>query len=244
MKNGSKLFWIGIVLAIFCVVMIIFGLTPPAELKDAETLTADEITSKYSYYFEDLQIMGEYASQSGGDDGNGSYYIAYFVDADGTCNMVSVYFDNNKTWKATGRDHDYYDSNLSMSACFSTKKLSGLDDDLERYYENSARDLNINYLAYCGFDKIETLDLHLKYVCDEKEDYEDAASNIVATYGGAVVLVISIILIVIGSKQKKREKEEAARAREAAATFYTPNGETPTYQNYNNNSNQNNGPEF
>ena len=229
MNNGKKLFIMAIVLIICGIVVSVIGLLPPAELKVGNEIDLNNLDPDYAYHLEDMELFGEYASMSG-DNGAGSYYIGLIETANSDFYLFSVYVDNSKEWKREAREHNFTNINLSVPACYSCVKVSVLDDDLERYYTDFTDELIANSV---GLRVVDT-GLHLRYVCDEPAEYEDAASNITMLYLGIVFAVLGIILFPVSAKVKKKEAEAAARAAEAAAAaaaYYNADPATPVYYN-------------
>ncbi len=244
MSNGNKIFLVALILVLFGAIMTVFGFMPPAELKSGADIDLDNLDSSYAYYLEDMELFDEYATLRG-DDNSGSYYIGLIEASVNDYYLFSVYVDNDKAWKEEARDHNFTNINLSVPACYSCKEISSMDEDLERYYEDYTDELIANSQ---GLNVVNT-GLHLRFVCNEESEYEDAASNIIVAYVGIVFVVLGIILFPVSRTLKKKEAEAAARAAEAAAAaaaYYNPEGATPQYYDPNQDSttSTNNGPEF
>lgn len=245
MNNGKKLFLVSLLAIIVGVAFVVIGLLPPAELMDGAEADLGNLDSKYAYYLADMELFDEYATLRGSDGDTGSYYIG-LVEADvDNYYLFSVYVDNDKTWKTEARDHNFTNINLSVPACYSLKKIGTMDEDLKRYYEEYTEELIANS---AGVNVVDT-GLHLRFVCNEQSDYEEAASNISMTYMGAVFAVVGIVLLFVSKKVKAKEAEAAARAAEAAAAaaaYFNPEAGAPQYYDPNRDSTNstNNGPEF
>lgn len=248
MTNGKKLFLAAIILIIIGIVMSVMGLLPPAELKDGADADLGNLDPSYAYYLEDMELFDEYATSRGGEGDNGSFYIGLIEASLDEYYLFSVYVDNDTEWKNEARDHNFTNINLSVPACYRLKKVSSIDEDLERYYSDYTEELIANS---AGATVVDT-GLHLRFVCNEMSEYEDAASNIEMTYIGAALAVLGIILIFVANKVKAKEAEAAARAAAAAAAaaaYYNPQPAEPQYYDPNRDSttasnNAPQGPEF
>lgn len=206
----------GVVLLIAAIITAVIGMLPPPELKNANEMTAAEISDEYSYYIEDLTIIDFYMTQTGGDSGNGKYYIASFEDADDKLCLVSVYAktsaDIHDELEAYAADSDAAYGDLVLSGCFTTKEVSSIDD-MSTHYDRFADSYGNDILKYMG-RSAQDLNLHMEYVCADAADYEDEASNSFMLIVGAVFLVLGTVLLIFGLKAKKKLKEEEeARAR-------------------------------
>ncbi len=246
MSNGKRLFVAAIMFVICGIVLGVVGLLPPAELMDGADADLGNLDSNYAYYLEDMELFDEYATLRG-DDNAGSYYIGLIETASEDFYLFSVYVDNNKEWKNEAADHNYNLTNLSIPACYSCKKISSMDADLERFYKEYTDEL----IANSADVNVVDTGLHMRFVCNEQAEYEDAASNIVLTYGGIVLAILGVVLFPVSKKVKAKEAEEAARAAEAAAAaaaYYNPvnpEGAAPIYYDPSQDSTtNNNGPEF
>ena len=204
MNNGKKLFIMAIVLIICGIVVSVIGLLPPAELKVGNEIDLNNLDPNYAYHLEDMELFGEYASMSG-ENGAGSYYIGLIETANSDFYLFSVYVDNSKEWKREAREHNFTNINLSVPACYSCVKVSVLDDDLERYYTDFTDELIANSV---GLNVVDT-GLHLRYVCDEPADYDEAAPVKSYRDGGIFMLVIGAGFLLLGFfLQKKARKAE------------------------------------
>ncbi len=244
MSNGNKIFMVAFVLVLFGAIMTGFGFTPPAELKTGADIDLNNLDSDYAYYLKDMELFDEYATLRGGDGDTGSYYIGLIETANEDYYLFSVYVDNDKEWKEEARDHNFTNINMSVPACYSCKKITSMDEDLQRYYRDYTDELIANST---GLNVVNT-GLHVRFVCNEEAEYEDAASNLTVAYVGIVFVVLGIILFPVSKKVKKKEAEAAARAAEAAAAaaaYYNPESATPMYYDPSQDSTtNNNGPEF
>ena len=228
---GNKLFILLAIVFLLCgIVVIIAGLQPPPALVAGESLPYEEITDENSYYIQDLAVVWEYGSMTGTDD-SGSYYLAYFQDQKGDLCAVSLYFDNDKEWKALSAAHNYEEADMYMSGCFRTKKIFNVDADMKLYYEECLADfrtINEEYL-----DDISILDtsLHFKFLCNDREDYESAAAAPFPQFlfGGLMILLgVAFIYIFIKSKDlvvpQSRIHIDIPNMPDATAP-YTPNAD-------------------
>lgn len=212
---GEALIVLGVFLIVIAIVLSYFGLKKPAELKEVDEISPEEMSDDYAYHFDELTVLDYYMKQSGGESGNGRYYIASFYDS-GVYYLVSIYGENDDELRLKLKnyvdDDDAYVGDLVISGCFTAQKVSAVKN-LDEFYDESAENYIDQYNEYMNMDAVD-LQLHLTYVCEDAEDYEDAVSTSGALYGGIVFLLIGAVVLGLGIRQRKKGKEEIA-AREA-----------------------------
>lgn len=212
---GEALIILGVFLIVMAIVLSYFGLKKPAELKEVAKISAEEMTDDYAYHFDELTVLDYYMKQSGGDSGNGRYYIASFYDK-GVYYLVSIYGENNDELRLKLKDYadddEAYIGDLVISGCFTAKKVSAVDG-LSEFYDDTAKNYVDLYAEYMNVDAVD-LQLHLNYVCEDAADYDDAASTTEALYGGIAFLLIGALVVCLGIRQRKKAMAEIA-AREA-----------------------------
>lgn len=243
MKNSVRMIIITIVLILGGLGLIIAGLFPAPTLVDVETVSVNDLSNDNAYYVEDLAVVYEYGSMSGDDSDNGSYYLAFFEDAQGNYCTVSLYFDNNKELKKEATSHDFDSEDLYVDGCFSVKKISSLDSDLSRYYKECYNELKDRY-----FGNVPTTDtgLHFRYVCNEKSEYESAVKpTLVLCIAGAAMLLLGGFCFFRFKKMKEEEKA-AEQAAQAQRIFFDPGNFVANDSQSSDpvNHNNYNGPEF
>ncbi len=224
MKNTVVLYILAVAFLIISISMIAVGLTPPPTLQSTSDFKRNEFTADAAYDFDALEIWEAYGEFSGSDDSNenGIYYIAYYEDVDGQLVLFSVYLDNSAEWKEKAQSFDYMNDELTVDACFKSKKLSTLDDRMEEYY-GEAVDYTVDYMREYGENPIDS-GLHLEFVCDAPEEYEDAASQTPALIVGIVMLLLCVGMFFFARNLKKKMRKdelEAQRELEKYSGFST-----------------------
>lgn len=215
-NNPTSLIICGVILLVVAIIMAIGGLQAPPELKNVKEISASEMNDDYSYQIEDLGIIDFYMTQTGGDSGNGKYYIAAFEDKDGQLCLVSMYAENkadiHDKLEAYDADNDAAYGDLVISGCFTTKKVASVDG-MSTHYDRTAESYENDFMEYMN-RSAKDLNLHLHYVCADAADYESEASNSFMLVIGVVFLALGALLLFFGVKTKKKLKaEEEARAR-------------------------------
>jgi hypothetical protein len=187
--------------------MFFSGETTPPELQDASELKRNEFVADAAYELKGLEIWEKYGSISGSSNESGMYCIALYPDAKGQFVFFSVYLDNSEERKEKLRENDFLTSSLSVDACFQSQSIERLGDDMEGYY-TEAVDYAVDYLREYGQNPIDS-GLHLRYVCDESADYDEAAPVKSYRDGGIFMLVIGAGFLLLGFfLQKKARKAE------------------------------------
>lgn len=222
MKNKIAIYILVGALVILGVSMIGMGLTPPPELQDASALKRSDFSANAAYEFDELLIWDKYATVSdSGDNDNGTYYLASYEDGDGQFVLFSVYLDNSSEWKGTALTFDYETDWLGVNGCYRSRSVSALDNRLEDYYAEGVGYIT-DYLREYGYNPIDS-GLHLRFVCNEAEEYADAASQSFAVIVGVVVLAAAAALFFFGRRSMKKQREaELAAQRELEAFSVVP----------------------
>ncbi len=203
--------------------MIVAGLTPPPTLQDASGLQRNAFEADSAYDFDTLKIWSEYGSLSGSDNSseNGMYYIAFYEDMDGQYVLFSVYFENGSKWKKEAQSFDFMNDSLTVDACFQSHKISSIDNDLEKYY-GEAVDYVTDAMREYGINPIDS-GLHLKCVCDEAQEYDEAASQTSVAIVGVVMLALAAALFFFLRKAMKKQREAALKAQQELENFAAVN---------------------
>lgn len=203
--------------------MFLSGETTPPELQDASDLKRNEFAADAAYELEGLEVWEKYGSIGGSSDESGMYCIAIYPDVDGQLVFFSVYLDNSEDWKAKLRDNDFLTDSLLVDACFQSKSIRSLGDDMEKYY-TEAVDYAVDFLREYGQNPIDS-GLHLRYVCDEPAEYDKAAPTESYRDGGILMLIFGAgFLLLAFFLQKKARKAE----RKAQLQFEALNGVNST----------------
>lgn len=220
-KNNKKaaaeaLIVAGVFFLILAIVLGFFGLQKPVELKEVGEVSAAEMNADYAYHFDELTVIDYYMKQSGGNSGNGRYYIAAFTEGD-VYYLVSIYAENDMSMEGKLRRYADDDNatfgDLVISGCFSSKKVSSCSDDMIDFYDDAVSQYTKQFKTYLGAEAVD-LQLHLTYVCEDPADYEDSASGIDALYIGIAFLVLGALILFFGIRMRKKAVAEIA-AREA-----------------------------
>lgn len=206
----------GIVLLVAAIGILITTLQGPAELKNVSEIKASEMSTDYSYYFDELIIYDHYMTQSGGDSGNGKYYLATFYGEDDKLYVASLYAEDDEDMKDKlwdyAKDPETLYGDLIISGCFKTRKTSNIDKDGE-FYEPSFAKFRKLILEELGQTAVDT-QLHLDFVCEDAADYEEEAFQTPMLIVGGIFVLLGGVLLYFGLKAKKKQKAEAeARAR-------------------------------
>lgn len=222
----------GVVLLIIALLITFISLQKPAELKYVSEIAPTEIDDDHSYYINELTIIDVYMTQTGGDSGNGKYYIASFEGKDRNTYMVSVYAKNNAdihdALEEYAKDSDSGYGDLVICGCFSAKKTT-VDEDMDLYFSRSASSYADDFEEYLNIEAT-SLDLHLDYICGSPDNYEEEASNKDMLFVGIILAVLGGVLLYFGLRAKKKQQADD----EARAQF---NANQPTEDRYQ-------GPEF
>ena len=215
-SNPDAIILCGIVLLIAAIIMAVVGLQSPAELKNVSEITAAEMSDEYSYYFEELTVIDLYMTQTGGESGNGKYYLAAFEGEDERLYFLSIYAENkadiHDSLEEYASNPDLQIGDLILEGCFSTETVDSVED-LTLYYERGVIGYDSMFEDELDMEVVD-LSLHLTYVCKDPADYDSEASHSSMLIVGAVFLVLGAVLLFFGIKSKKAQKAEAeARAR-------------------------------
>lgn len=219
MKQSKQLLLFAVIFILGGIAMFVIGLIPPPPLLDGESIPYEELSTKNAYYIEDLAVVWEYGSISGGDD-SGSYYLAYYQDKDNKLCSVSVYFDNSPEWKAASSHNDYETNDMLMGGCFRASTVSSLSEAMKRYYGDCLTDFRDIGADYLGTSDIRDTGIHLRFVCDDKEGYADAMSTTAHFIGGGVLLAVAGLFFFLSKKVK--EKEETTSRIQMTTSQYDP----------------------
>ncbi len=211
MKLYHRLLIIAVFLTLGGIIMIVAGLLPPPALVDSDTLAYEDFTGEDSYYIQDLAVVWEYGSIGGNDDESGAYYLSYFFDEKGALCTASLFFDNSEEWRSASEVHDYSETDMMMGGCFHSQKLLSFDKDMKRYYEDTLEEFRSISGDYLGITDINDTGLHLKFVCNEKQDYASAGKRTDSLTGGLIMTGLAIVLFLISLPLMKKDKADAAR---------------------------------
>ena len=217
-RNGNPTAAIigGIFLLVAAIFVSVVALKGPAELKKVSEIKASEMSTDYSYYFDELIIYDHYMTQSGGDSGNGKYYLVAFYGEDDRLYVASLYAEKDEDMKTKlwdyAKDPETQFGDLIVSGCFKTRKVTSIDKD-EEFYSPSFATFKKLILENWGQTAVDT-QLHLDFVCEDAADYESEASQMPLLIVAGIFVLLGGVLLYFGLKAKKKQKaEEEARAR-------------------------------
>ena len=206
----------------------------PPELQAASGLMRNEFVADAAYDFESLYVWEKYGAVTGNSDDSGTYYIAYYQDPNAQIVLFSVYLDNSSEWKEAARSCDFSMDFLTVDACLQSESIRSLHDDMEDYYAEAV-DYAVDYMREYGTNPIDS-GLHLRYVCDEPDEYADAASVKNYRNGGILMLIFAggFLLIGLFVQKKSRKAERKAQLQLQNYSGVSPYSRDEDYQ----------GPEF
>ncbi len=221
LKFFHRLMTISVFLVLGGIYMLVLGLLPPPALVDASSVSYESMDHKHAYYLEDLAVVWDYASSTGGSD-SGNYYLAYFIDTEGNLCTASLYFDNDAEWKSAALAHDFSETDMLMGGCFRTKSMSAVDTELKQYYEESVDEFSSISGDYLGIADVNDTGLHLKFVCNEQADYASAAKNTGSLISGLVLIALAGLFFWISLILKKKDGQKSASTIQMNDAQYDP----------------------
>ncbi len=184
---------------------------PPPELRDSSGMRRNEFAADAAYHFDrPLEIWSPYDYINVLGDDSGTYYLAYYIDANDQLIFFSVYLDNSAQWQKKLEDWYFVDGPISVGACFESTELSALEKSTQEFYAEQI-DYSIDDLREYGINPIDS-GLHLKYICDTPAQYGDATSGISVPFLSIVLLILSAGLAVFALCLQKDARDAARRA--------------------------------
>ncbi len=200
---------------LIAVFLVYIGLQSPKELKNVDEITVSQMDAEYNYYIEELNVVDVYMTQTGGESGNGKYYIAALDGNDGKYYMLSLYAERGAdiydALEAYAKDSEAYYGDLAVAGCFQSKKIT---EDMALYYDRDAAGYIDSFKEYLDIEAA-VLPLHLDYLCAAPADYEGEASERDMLYVGIVFAAISVVFLLVGFCAKRKAQLAAEERRTA-----------------------------
>lgn len=218
---------VGIVLACFGLLAAVVVLTTGISGMEEVPITAlkecacADIDTDHAYEFEDVWLIGEYATwivEEDGSDHETSYYMVAFTDRDDELCYASVEANPGSDFGKKCAKAVEEDTTLELTGIYTCKELTSLDDKIEKFYHNAYKDCITE--AYG-----KNISMNFTYKGEDEAAFREENRNgaiICFVMAGvfAVGSALALFLIIRNLKKIKREEAENAAAQAACQAAY------------------------
>ena len=224
----------GIVMACFgfllALIMLVAGISNTGEMPivQRDEFAYADFDSDSAYEFEDVWLVGEYATwivERDGSDTETCYYMVLFEDKDGEVCYASVEADPTSDFGKKCDEAAENETTMELTGIFTCIEMSSLDDKIEEFYreayldcltEVDGRNIRMNF-SYEGEDEAAFL---------EKRSEQ---ATILFVMAAVFAAGSALAMFLLTRKLKKIKKAEAEYAAAQAAYQAAYNGGYPPY---------------
>lgn len=224
----------GIVLAaiflLFALIMLFAGISNTEEVPIVQQTECayTDFETDYAYEFENVWVIGEYATwvvERDGSDRETCYYMVVFEDTDGEVCYASVEADPTSAFGKRCDAAMDNETTLELTGIYTCKKLTSLDDKIEEFYDEAYWDCVKEVSG-------KNLGLNFSFEGETEAAFREKKSE------QATILLVLAAVFAVGSslglfflirKLKKIKKAEAEYAAAQAAYYAGVNGGYPPY---------------